>query len=711
MFPFISLSVNSGMQIVKLLSCFCVLLLYSNTSFAQGETKADPLCKNEDILILKEKDSYTFTGVKAYFLNLIVDKEVEYKILNNQGVEKLKVFVLPELIDETYFVHAPDIRNISYLPENSLLLSFSGEVVKPNGTQVKINPDPRLAGIKTLNDKGFFGTLNTFKFDIPGLNTGDIVRIRYKISIPFRDNIYSLMVSRFFFHHSYPVKSLDFSFSYNQALLADTAFYNGCRVDPTLCGENLCFQWHFDNLPGCLDEAGSRPYLDLPWFSFHPKMNETLEYDYDSYNAEFVAPWYLMTGHREGKFEYYTKEAEQGIRNQDNSGFDKIALRFNNAKNDSVNRLNLWRFQKWMADSTLYHPDTSYYLMNEMQLISKPGVDLAGGIIRDHTKDEIYAAMIHRLGYGYVNAYLMDKRIGAVSSRYFASMHDNDVLFAIPLAENIISYVIPPSDRNHYYFEELPFYYEDTPAIIIHYSDFKGYKRNYYDSLRVVNTPGSAYSENVRNTSCAAAVNTDKLDITFSGKTNISGQYSTLTRSIYLGKLPDNKINPCYSHKFWEIGGLVKPAVFSIVNNDYVFPYKTTISGVYQSSALRKTGDSTFEIDISDWFRHVTYPGLSSGNRVTDFYPDFQGSDKYFYMLSFDKNIELLDIPAKINIENKLGSYVFNIQQTAKDKVLITSFYITKGKVIRAVDIADVVSIYEAIKSNSKFKLGFRVVP
>jgi hypothetical protein len=691
--------------------CFiCILVICGNKVFAQEKAVFDSLSRNEDILILKKKDSYTFVGVKSLFLNLIVDKEVEYKILNNHGINKLKVFTLPEPIDETYFVHAPDIRNITSIPHNSSVLSFSGEVDKPDGTVLKISPDSRLTEIKTLDDKAFFGTLSTFNYDIPDLKEGDIVKIRYKVSIPFKNNIYAFMLSRFFFHHKYPVQSLDFSFSYNTHLQSDTTFYNGCGVAPTLCGENFCYQWHFDNLPGCMDEAGSRPYLDLPWFSFHPKMNESLEYDFDSFREDFIKPWYLMTGDKEGKFEFYMKEAGQGIRNQDNSGFDRTALKFNDPKNDSLNRLNLWRFQKWMADSTQYHPDTSYYLKDEMQLISKPGVDIAGGFIRDHSKDEIYAAMIPRFGYGFVNAYLIDKRIGAVSARYFASLHDNDVLFAVPLYENSISYVIPTSDRNHYYFEELPFYYEDTPAIIIHPSDFKGYKRNYYDSLRVVNTPGSAYSENIRNTSCMAEVNTEKLTVSFTGKTNISGQYSTLTRSNYLGKLPDKTINPLYLKRFWEIGGLVKPATFAIANNDYVFPYKTTVSATFQSNGLRKTSDGNFELEVTDWFSHIIYPDLSSANRTTDFYPDFQGSDKYFYMLTFDKNIELIDTPAKINIENKLGTYIFNVQQTDKNKLLVTSFFITKAKVIRAVDIAEVAEIYNAIKEKSEFSIRFKTV-
>lgn len=693
-----------------LLIVLCYLLMVSNLGFAQGNSTIELLCENEDVLILKEKVSYTFVGVKALFLNLIVDKEIEYKILNSNGIEKIKTIILPEPIDKTYFVHAPDIRNITSMPDNISVLSFSGKVIKSDRSIIEINANPKLSLVKTLGFKGFFGQLSTYRYDIPDLKVGDVVKIGYKISIPFRNNIYSLMVSRFFFHREYPVQSLDFSFSYNRALQADTTFYNNCRTDPTICENNYCYQWHFDNLPGCLDEEGSRPFIDLPWFSFHPKMNESLEFDFDSFREDFIKPWYLMTGDKEGKFDFYLKEAEQGINNQDNSGFNKNALKFNIPENDSLHNLRLWRFQKWMADSTTYHPDTSYYQKEEMQLVSKPGKDLSLGFIRDHSKDEIYAAMLPRLGYGFVNAYLIDKRIGEVSSRYFASLHDNDVLFAVPLYENSISYIIPSSDRNHYYFEELPFYYENTPAIIMHPSDFKGYKRNFYDSLRIVNTPGSAYSENIRNTSCLVDVHTSESDISFSAKMNISGQYSTLTRSIYLGLQPDNTINPLYLYKFWEIGGLIKQPAYEILNNDYVFPYKTTITAVYHSNSLHKTAENNYEIDMKNWCRHIVYPGFLSINRITDFYPDFQGSDKYFYLLNFDKNIELIDFPTKINIENKLGTFIFNLQQTDKNKLLITSFFVTKGKVIPAANISDVEEIFGAINSVGAYKIKFKEI-
>jgi len=702
---------NKNRIISSIIFLFIInFLMGSHLCNAQALSDFESLTRNEDIAILNEQIKYTFIGVKAHFLKLVIDRNVEFKILNAKGIEKLKQITLPEPVDETYRVHSPDIRNISPLLDFSTLLSFEGEIVRNDKSTTVINKNPKIITSTTLSDKGFFGTLSTFSFDIPDPQVGDIVKIRYKISAPFENNIYSLLISRFFFHRKYPVKSLDFSFSHDKALQADVFFNNNCAVEASINGGNRDYTWHFDNLPGCLDEEGSRPYVDLPWFSFHPKLNETVEYNFDSFEENYVKPWYLMTGDKEGKFEYYYKEYEQGINNQDNSGFNKVALKFNDRRNDSLNNMKLWDFQKWMADSTMYDPDTIYYQRENLQLISKPGVELNNGLIRDHNINNIYAAMIPRLGYSFLNAYMIDKRVGALSSKYFASLHENDVLFAVPINKNI-SYVVPVSDRNHYYFEELPFYYEDSPAILIHYSDFKGNKRNYYDSLRVVNTPGSIFSENLRNVSSMVDVNTDAMSMTFSTRLMLSGQYSTLTRSQYLGNLSDNSINPLYLKKIWEIGGIDKPGAYSINDNDYVFPYKFTVKGTYLSKALIKENDSTFQIDVADWFLHIIYPEFASVNRTTSFFPDFMGSDKYFYLLTFDKDIELTEAPEKINIENSMGTYTFNLVQNDKNKMLITSYFVTKSDKIPVSNVAEVEQMYNAVKSRKEFRIKFKVIP
>ncbi|MEI8046894.1 MAG: DUF3857 domain-containing protein [Bacteroidota bacterium] len=698
------------MHIIRcfILSITCILFFISLKSFAQTDPEFELLSKNEDIAILKEQISYTFSGVRTFSINLIVDRSVEYKILTSRGIEKLEQIILPEPIDETYFIHSTDIRKLSSKLDNSTVLSFSGEIISSDKLVNEIKNNPEVIRSRVLTEDGFFGLKSTYSIDIPNLKVGDIVKISYKISVPFKDNTYALMLSRFYFHRKYPVKSLDFSFSHNKALQADITFVNNCEVIPTLSDEYKKYNWHFENLPGCLGEDGSRSYTDLPWFSFHLKLDETnLSYHSSDY-PQLIQPWFMMAGNAESRIEVYLDEYERGVNNQDNSGFNKTALKFSVSKIDSINNLRLWAFQKWMSDSIKYHPDTSYYMKDEDHLLSKPGADLHNGIVRDHHINSVYAAMIPRLGYRFMNAYLADKRVGTVSPSYFASLHSNDVLFGIPINETI-SYIIPTSDRNHYYFEELPFYYEDVPAIMLYPSNFKSFRRNNYDSTRIVTTPGSLFSENLRNLSCMTDVNTTTMNLTFSSRLILSGQYSTLTRSIYLGNLPDMTINPLYHKKLWEIGGVDKSGSFLISGNECSYPYKTTIIGNYVSKALKKENDSIFEIDIAYWFNHIIYPELTSENRTTDFYPDFTGSDKYFYQLSFDKEIKLVDSPSIINIQNSMGTYVFNIAQNDKNKVLITSFFITSNNKIPAASINDVVEIYNAIKSRKEFKIKFNV--
>jgi hypothetical protein len=698
-------------SIVRILPIFiCSFLLLNNALSGQENVSSDILCRNENALIIKENTNYLYVGIKLSFINLFIEKEMEIKLLNEQGVRDFQEFSLPEPMDETYLVHSPDIRNTSSIYNNMSILDFYGKVRRDGAVIDSIGNNPSIKEFRTINRKGFFGNTKIFRFSIPGLKIGDVVTIKYKILVPFKDNQYALNSSRIFFHRKYPVKSLNVSLVYNKKLLADNNFYNKCPDIRTESEGNYIYNWHYEDLPGAIDEVGAHPYEDLPWFLFHPKLYETSSIDFDSFKEDFVKPWYILTSDKEAEIEKCLRDFKQGINNTDNYGYKRIAARCNVKINDSIYNMRIWRFQKWMADSVIYHPDTSYYKADELQLISKPGNDLSNGMIRDHNKDIIYAAMIPRLGFDFINGFLLDNRFGMVSSSYFGPIHENDLLYVIPWDEKSFSFVIPRSDRCRYYFDELPFYYEDSPVILLHPSDFSGYKRNFYDSLRIVRTPNSAITANLRQTSCNIDVNTRDMSLNFTTKTNLSGQYSTLSRCIYFDQDVDNTINPIYHHKFWEVGGLTEPVSFKIINNDIVFPFKTTVSASYKSNAILTIDSSVYEIDALDWFRHIIYPSFSPINRVTRFFPDFLGTDKYYYLLNFDRNMEVLEYPERINIENKFGTYLFNLTVMGTNKVLVTSTFTTKNKCVSPVDAPNIMEIFDAIKSRSEFRIKFKVL-
>jgi hypothetical protein len=700
------------MKTAQLFRIACILLILTISLYSRclalPDAGFEEKHKSEDVIILNEKTDYILVGVKLDFLNLIIDKSIDYKILTPKGSAELQMIRLPEPIDETYFVHAPSIRNLGPVLDNSTVLSFSCTITKPDGTMTETGNSLQQKYQRTINDEGFFGDIPIYQMNIQGLTPGDILSIHYKIKIPYRNNIFKLMSCRLFIHRKFPVKSMDITFSYDKTLVVDTSSFKLNQPKVTDKGNTYELCWHADNLPGSLDEAGSHPYKDLPWFIFSPRVYETLHMDFDSFKEDFIKPWYLMTYNREEAFEDCLREFRQGVNTENNYGYNKTALRFNSL-GDSLEMRKLWLFQKWIADTVRYDPDTSYYWRMENHLKDKPGAELFGGRIRDHCKDVIYAAMLPRLGYNFLNAIVMDKRVGEPTIQYYAPMHDNDLLFAVPLL-NLLSYFIPKSELCNYYFEELPFYYENIDVLLLHPSDLPGYKRNYFDSLRVVKTPGSVFTDNLRNTTGSITVHVDDKKLEFLTKISLSGQYSTLTRCVYLGKPADPTINMLYSGKAWDIDGFSKLNSFSVLQNDYTYPYKAVINASYQADSVINSANDIDEIGMGGWFKHIIYPGFSSDCRVTNFYADFTGSDKYFYLLTFDKNIELVNPPTVINVENKFGSYNFSLKQTDKNKLLLTSFFMTKSEMIPADSTTDVEQLYKLIESVNKMKIKYKIL-
>lgn len=52
----------------------------------------------------------------------------------------------------------------------------------------------------------------------------------------------------------------------NKDLEVDTVFVNHNSPIININGNAVCYNWTFKNMPGCLDESGSKPYETLPYF-------------------------------------------------------------------------------------------------------------------------------------------------------------------------------------------------------------------------------------------------------------------------------------------------------------------------------------------------------------------------------------------------------------------------------------------------------------
>lgn len=667
--------------------------------------------KSEDIVILTENMKVSFVGQKAMFIDIVVEKEIEYQILSKDGNDYVNPITLPLRFDELYKPHASRIRNELRLFDDVTISAFEARVIHPDGRTEEIEINKDIVEHKIVLETDRFGLIYSYNFSFEELEPDDVLKISYKYSFPFRYNWERLFSTRVFLDTRIPRKKFDLTWSHHYYLEVDTNYINGATPKLDTANNYVYLSWHFENQPGCLDEPGSRPHTNVPWFSFSPKPYEFLYEHYNSFEEEFIPFWYFLSYYREARIRNAIVDFQIGTKDKDNLKFEKIAKKYvEMSPEDSIGINRLRYFQRYVVDSTKY--DNAYKLLNREEEYKRDhsGSELAGGIIKEPFKEFIYASMIPKMGNMFFTAYPSDTRSGYIGQEYYAPMLDNEFMFASILKNNTLAYVMPKSDIRNLYCEELPFYYENTPVMLLYSYDFAGYKRNFADVLRVVNTPSSNVRENYRKVNSMAKINLIKDEILFTTKISLAGQYSTLTRSIYQEGVSDNTINPLYLEKIWEIGDSVKVVDISIGNNKYFFPFKTSLDATYMKRGLIQKNENLFTVDLSGWIKHVIWDEFKNEFRFTDFYSDFTGHDTFAYMLEFDQAVSLVEVSENTDIDNDFGTYKFSIKQLSENKLLLSSYFMIKSHLVKKENIDQVANIFNTIEENNNVILKLKIL-
>ncbi len=725
-------------QLAKLILFFQLLSIHS---FSQvSDSLFELSCQHEDLVILNEEMEVNFTGQKLPQMYLTVSNKMTVIIKTYDGLSGFYPFTLPKKIDELYIFHAPTIRNIKWEYDAIENQSFSARFSNHNEPGEKIQVNKVVNTKRILDNAGFFGTIYTYDYFFENIKLGDTIEVSYSYKIPFRENWIRLLSNRIFFHGNYPKKSYHLKWSYNKNMVVDSLFIRHDMPEVTIVGNKIIYNWHFQNLPGCLNEPGSRPHKTLPYFLFVPKPYDFEYTHFDSFKQEFIPIYYfeaiklqsqLVTGHLDNVI---------GNKNKNNLHYQIVADKIVRlAPDDTLGMEKMCYFQQYMVDSVTYSPSVPYYNHEEDQLKQRPGVDLLAYRVEDNNLEIIYGNMVPKLGLDLFTAYPVDKRTGEISPMYNPTVKENDKLFAIQLSDETIGLVIPKSDKNHYYFEELPFYYENIPVLLMHiydysnpltsifYFDFTNYipsayssgygffahtggKRNFYNGFRAFTTPASDYKDNYRKIQSKVSITIEDNIANFKTRIILSGQYSTLTRCVYCQKPIDSTINPIYLEPIWNIADNVEVKNVNPQHPLIYFPFKTTIIAEYEASGILQSENKQIHLKPGSWFKLVYKPDCENKIRFLDYYPDFIGSDSYSYLLEFDKPIKLISSLEIKDITNRYGHFCFLTKQIDENKILLTCNYNITTDRIEKDSFNLVKSINQSIATLAQEEIIFEVV-
>lgn len=690
-----------------------LLILFSLTGVLFGQlndNEFDRLLDTKDVVILYENTKISLHAKKALFIEVLVEKEIEYQILKPSGNESISPIRIPEPFDQVYTPHNSEIRNASRIFDQVVIHSFNASLIDANGGITAIDHKVSTTEYEAINVEERFGSVFTNNYELPEFAPGEIIRVSYVYSFPYIYNWMQIFSTRVFLETDIPRKRYDLTFMHNTRLQMDTYFANEATPRELHDGQYQIYKWQYKNQPGSIREPGSRPHINVPWFTFTPKPYELIYEHFNSFIEEFIPFWYILSYERESKIRVAYVDSYLGVKNRDNLHFERATRRFQNmAPNDTTGRTTLRYFQRYMVDSVKYDDARDMYRRLEGNRRLRPGADLNSGLVREPNKEFVYAGMLPRLCCQFFTAYIDDIRSGYVFEQYYAPVYDNELLFAAITNDNEIMFIVPKSDTRNLYSEELPFYYENAPVLLLFTYDFAGYRRNFNDIFRIIVTPGSEVKDNCRRVNSMVRVNLKDNKLLFETRLTLSGQYSTLTYPVYNDWPVDESINPKYLCKIWDIADEPKVKHVKANGKNIVFPFTSSVNAKYSITALNRNDDMTATLDLSGWAKHVYYPDLDTNHRYTDFFADFLGSDTFNYMLEFDSPVSLVEAPDQILIDNDFGLYRFSVEQTAEKNILVSSHYVVKQPMVTKDQINQVGDLYSAIMKADQTTLHLKI--
>ena len=678
---------------------FCILtagILLLVTPLCRGQVSAP-----HSSHIVSDENDINIAGQKIDNLYITFSRHLVIVAGNDADTAKLCRYTLPELPDPGMIFQCPAERHTGFYFEKVKINDFSATVRMAGGRR-------RQAGIGISTEEKQMASYwdNRYKkyyvthYTVGGTVPGDTIEINWSYSVPFRENYMRFISFRVFLHGDLFKEQYSLQMHFDNKLNVRFRYENQGEPD-TVFREGLLrtMVWQKRSLPGCMDEPGSRPYVTLPHFIF-TMLPDGMLYTIP-YTFQYTLPplYSYPAYYREDATIKIIRAVALGTKNpQYNKIRDWVGARKAEVKRDSTGYLQLARLNDCIADDFTYDKDIPYYRFID-EFDESMGDNLDRKNLRSISRYNLYPALIFSLKLNYFTAYVADKRSGMLSDDYVQPMFESDYLFAVPLNDGSLHYLYPKRSRTGYYINELPFYFENAKAQLVLIDDFSNNKKAINDKTRYNYLPASLVGDNYRKSNVMVEVSLDSLATRFSARVTLAGQFSTMTRGLYLYNDIDPTVNPAYGIPVWNIRNNATVISKDVTVAEKTFPFKTSVSATYNVPGLITRADSTYRIDLSGWFNFITEPGFSSSGRVQPYFADFTGTDSYTYLVRLNRPVSLGAHPQTRYVRNTFGDAVIEVTQTNPTEILITAKQVIKTDMVQAEKAGEVESVHKALGS------------
>lgn len=645
------------------------------------ENEPQPIAVNPDFtnypaVVLDDQLKTSVRGQKEAFIYVYFERKRRVKIQSAEdGKLPFTQFLLPESLDPFF-----DSRNlpINYNSDslaadylNVQMLYFAARKINPDGSTKELAfSDHFVAGQIEMYER--FEKQFRYAFRLMGVEAGDEIEIHYKYEVPYRFNWMFFNAQRIFFHGPYPIQNQRVEIAAPKHLATE---FVGSPADSSYTRKNRKYKiWHYTDLEGCTRERGIRPSDDLPHIVYslntkgrrfqiqHPQSDQYLPPNYVMSMLRFreqEALWLrrrtLEAANRDAqsvKVNEFIEKETAGLPN------DQPLLRFD-------------RLHSVISNEFDFQWDDAYFAEQNMGL-EKVGDQVEAKTIRETSRYNLYARLANILGIKYYTTYLLDSRVGKLSSDYTSNLFFIDFAFALPDGD-FLSLYYPKKDVFGYEPDEFPFYLSGAPAFFVDVDELL-FEEEY--KPEVIHLPRNT-TENYRHTVINALVDAEQNSAVGTIETELVGQFSTLTRSAYdFGRI-DSSINPQYLNKpLWNRS--VNYSNIEQTESSLYPPYTRVYKMDYEllDISTTTTTDNDLTIPMKGWFNFITWPDFEKHPRVLPFYADFAGQDLVRIHLTFNRAVEIQNLSDfEFQQENRFGSLDIEVAQPAPDQITIEAHY------------------------------------
>lgn len=667
---------------------------------------------DEDAVYLFDKHNLTINGAKADFMFLRFTRHFRVKLQNEKAVEHFSEIRVPESLAPAYdYRDVPlDQRDERVRPRYYEVnpLYFEARIIKKDGAVVEALPTRRMKVESRVLDL-IQHRADSYWYSFFELEEGDQLEVFYKYEIPYDKNWFQFNAGKVYFHGKYPKQKYEFVVDRHEL---NYCLFHGVLPDERLEDNRRVLEaWRKNDLPGAMGEVGAKPHLDVEHLSYSINiLSSQYRYSDRLSGMSIQGPyWVYLLKQRENKAFWWRRVARKNFPDRQNVKVNAFIEKSSVGIPDSLPHQQAVACHMAIVELFDYQLDDDYRAGLD-QGLEKIGDHMEREVLREISRYNVYSKIFAKLRIPYNTVYFMDNRIGRMNKTFLGAIHDQNYAFVFggQVSRNV--YMYPKQHRFGYETDELPFYWEGTKGLL---NNIDLTILPDYDSLMFVQTPVTDQVKNVRKAVIQAEVDPLRNRLSFKGRLYLSGQFSTMTRGVYLHDYRDSSIQSQYHQRLYDLNEHARLIRQKVSKRVRFYPFDTSLNLEYEVSGImvRDPLKGVMGINLTKWFNHLYIKGFTAEHRDLPFYADFAGKDEIRYFLTFKDPVKLKNRKQlETEITNSYGKFSVTVEQVDPHTILILSTFNVDQARVLAGAVEKVAAIHNAAEKLDSSILWFKIL-